>query len=869
MIAGCKVGPDFVRPKAPTPATWQGTEGNVSFVSTVGGRETAWWQGLGEPALDRIIAQLETQNLTLAEATARIEEARAQRRATMTQRFPTLAVDSSYTYRRFSSNGNAFVPRANSTGGFDLIGEGIDLSWEVDLWGRVKRLEEAAAADIDRSHELFRDLRIVLIAEACRTFLEARVVQHRLLIAEANRDLQRETLELTRMREEAGLTRALDVHQAATQLALTESTIPALEADLRAAVHRLCVLQGFPPVRDPLEIVSIGDIPSVPSMLTVGIPCDLLRQRPDVRAAEDQVRADSARIGVATADLYPQLRVNGSISVDSRTGSQLFTTGSITHDIGPSVRWNIFQFGRVRASIAAAHHRFDQSLARYRQTVLEGYEEVENALVRLETAQRSAAFLETAVREARTAYEAAVIAYKHDNLAFQSVLDTERQLLAAQDEWARARGNVAQAFVELYRAMGGAWEPSGVVAERPTPVQEDSLVDDSIGETLLEEAPLDEAPLTLPEGYESEAAPIEPAPDLVPLEPIENPLQQNLTTSIFERLPPISDDATEAAADEASPLWSTPVDTIPIALPHARTIERFPAVTPPDAIAPETGERTLSNGTPWPPAGGYRFAPAIRAEEPAPNELPSLPQADRYSARHDATAIESERIDAGAERHPRETNGDSIGSFAPAIIAPLPPIDAPGPKDSPAPPSLDDLAPREPFHALSPIRIAPLPLETGHVPADCYRVPIGSGLRSADRPAEENSESTSATSETDESFGGAAADRSLDDEMPALTAPSPLGAPGVIEAAEATDRAVPIAGSADRSLDLGNPAMASGPGNATPQRIEVLDAKPLPASGAGSAVDGTLSGDRSSAVIRLAPAPASPGRASPRPRVGR
>lgn len=457
-IAGCQVGPNFRQPTAPTPEIWQTDASGITFVQGGVRREVQWWRTLGEAPLEPIVARLMTENFSLKEAAHRIQEARAQRRATITQRFPTLSADAGYSYRRFSQNGNAFVPQADATSGFDLISNGLDLSWEVDVWGRVKRLEEAADADIAREQELLADLRIMLVAEACTTFIEARVLQHRLMIAEANRQLQQETVDLTLSRERAGLSSLLDVHQATTQLRLTESTIPALDAKLRTATYRLCVLQGLPPMRDPLAIIGEGPIPAPPTQLYSGIPADLLRKRPDVRAAEEKVHADSAKIGVAEADLYPQLSVNGSISVESRTSSELFTQRSLSHDIGPSLKWNVFQFGKVRASIVAAQMRYEQSLDAYRQTVLEGYEEVENALVEIESNRLESEYLAGAVQEARFAYELAIAEYERGILAFQTVLDAERQLLAAQDQWAVVRGDQLSAVVALYRAMGGGWE---------------------------------------------------------------------------------------------------------------------------------------------------------------------------------------------------------------------------------------------------------------------------------------------------------------------------------------------------------------------------------------------------------------------------
>lgn len=773
-VVGCKVGPDFSKPQTPVPPMWQSTQGHVG-IGSIGetASELAWWQTLNSPELDRIVYTLEQQNFSLHEAAERINEARAQKRATATQRMPTFSGDAAYSYRRFSQNGNAFVPQANSTSGFNFLDTGIDLAWELDVWGRVKRLEEAAQADIDRSSELYRDLRVMLIAEACRTFVEARVLQHRLLVAEANLEIQRQTLALTETRWQAGLASELDVLQSKTQLELTEATVPNLEAQLYAAIFRLCILQGTPPIRDPWVIVGEGDIPILPCNVAIGIPCDLLRQRPDVRAAEEKLKADSARVGVAIADLYPQLSINGNVSVNSRVGSTLFTQGSLAHDIGPSVKWNIFQMGRTRASIAAARFRYEQSVAGYQQAVLEAYEEVENALVKLDTAQRAEARFEAAVFNARRAYEVAVSEYGRGVLAFQTVLDTERQLLSAQDEWAQSRGASVQALVDLYRAMGGGWmpeawyctqaetpaneylegtvdpnaaAPSVVEPLPPSDIQAPNAPEQTLAPTLIEPLPIDQIPSTtielLPRVQEQpviEEPMQEPQPEPVTqplIEPMPAPVQP-----IIETAPQLPADVQTQIAPEAPTIHAAPGDLFTVSEPMIVRLPQFTVkplnlgvntdssmtLTPSSEslssvfrapLVPEVPVTELEPATPAPSVdagiGTIQFVPVPNwaiEQRSTPTTTVSQPVAEIEAAPEPATQT-NPRIDVESDES-SEASSPATSSVAQTLESEVS-VEAAQEKS-------DEYDPRV-------ARIAPLPLDTNFAPNQRYASPVGSGL---------------------------------------------------------------------------------------------------------------------------------------------
>jgi len=377
LLVGCTVGPSYRRPEVPVPATWrQAEQPGVSLgVATV----TDWWQTFQDPVLDRLVQRAVAANLDLKVATARVREARALRGITAADRVATVTASGTAARVRESEH---VTPRPP---GFDVEHDffqvGLDASWELDFWGRVRRAVEAADAAVEAAEEARHDVLVILLAEVARNLTEVRAAQQRLFIARQNIHTQQESVELTRVRFEAGLGTEVDVAQARTLLATTQAQVPGLEAARDAAIHRVGVLLGQAPGTLVDELRQAARIPTGPPAVPVGLPSELLRRRADVRRAERELAAATARIGVATADLFPRFALTGTLGVAATDAADVFTGASRFWSLGPQVVWPLFAGGRIKANIRVQEARQEAALARYEQAVLAALEDTETALV--------------------------------------------------------------------------------------------------------------------------------------------------------------------------------------------------------------------------------------------------------------------------------------------------------------------------------------------------------------------------------------------------------------------------------------------------------------------------------------------------------
>jgi outer membrane protein, multidrug efflux system len=455
-IGGCMVGPNYRPPQVAVPAAW--SEGPPDGAKARTAAIAQWRTTFKEPMLESLIARALQSNLDLRTAAARVREARALRGITAADLWPTIAVSGSYTRQRRSEN--AFTLPSGAVSGAagggnltqDLFQTGFDASWEIDLFGSVRRSIEAANADLAASQEALRDTLVSLLAEVARNYVEVRGLQQRLVIAQENITSEQETLALTRARFTAGLTSELDVAQAASQ-------VPTLETSLKQGLHRLGVLLGQEPGALLTELSTAAPIPTAPPDVPVGLPAELLRRRPDVRQAERQLAAATARIGVAVADLFPKLSLTGALGLESVKLADLATGASRFWAIGPTLSWPIFDAGRIRANIAVQDARTDQQLTTYEQTVLTSLEEVENALVAYSREQVRHARLVGAVEANRRAVELSNELYIRGLGDFLNVLDSQRALFASASDLAQSEATVSTNLVALYKALGGGWEP--------------------------------------------------------------------------------------------------------------------------------------------------------------------------------------------------------------------------------------------------------------------------------------------------------------------------------------------------------------------------------------------------------------------------
>jgi outer membrane protein, multidrug efflux system len=485
-LTSCTVTPQHRKTEVSVPPSWSSDPGKRATTPVADLSE--WWTSFEDAELNALISQAEETNLDLREAEARIRETRALRRVTAADAWPLLNGSGSYTRSRFSensisstsefldgdiigtpddsgnagANGDTDTGQSRGFGGFsgdrNSFRVGFDASWEIDLFGHVHWAVEAAEADIAAARENRRDVLVSVLAEVARNYTEMRGAQRRPTVARENLIAQQEIVEITQDRFAAGLTSALDSAQANALLATTQSQLPILESTTAQIIHRLGVLVGRPPGALFEELSPTGPIPFAAADIIIGLPSDLLRRRPDIRRAERELEATIARIGVATADLFPRFSLTGALGLQSVEFTDLARTSSLFWSTGPSMRWSIFAAGRIRANIRVQNERQEHALARYEKTVLTALEEVENTLVSYTRELERRHLLSKAVTANREAVALASERYTAGVEDFLTVLEAQRSLYTAEDQLAQSELAVTVNLIALYKALGGGWE---------------------------------------------------------------------------------------------------------------------------------------------------------------------------------------------------------------------------------------------------------------------------------------------------------------------------------------------------------------------------------------------------------------------------
>ncbi len=457
LLAGCAVGPDYEPPdlSATVPDAWRAEV--EAEMSSDASPLVRWWETFGDTTLTGLIRRAESANRDLLAAVGRVEEARALRGVAKGGLLPDLVLDGSYTRFRLSENGLQGSQLEGQP--FDLFSGGLALSWEIDLFGRVRRGIEAASAELGASVEDYRDVLVTLYAEVAAAYVDARTFQQRLSFAQANADAQGRSLQLTRDRFRAGLTSALDVTQAESNLATTEAQIPALEDGLNRSLNRLAVLLGVPPGDLHEQLAEPAPIPVPMAEVAALLPADLLRRRPDIRRAERRLAAQTARIGIATADLYPSFSLTGFLGLESLEAEDFTEGESLGWSVVPGFRWNLFSGGKIRNRIRAEEARTRQALAAYEQTILLALEETGNSLVAYGRERERRDRLLEAVRASERSVEIVETQYRSGLTDFQRYLDSQRSLFGQQDALAVSAGQVTKNLIAVNRALGGGWDP--------------------------------------------------------------------------------------------------------------------------------------------------------------------------------------------------------------------------------------------------------------------------------------------------------------------------------------------------------------------------------------------------------------------------
>lgn len=463
LASGCTVGPEYSKPESKSPDSFAALsrQPNVASKTEATPADLAkWWKSLNDPMLDSLVDRAIAGNLDLKVATARVREARAARGIVDSRGLPQIDGTAAYDRSRQSENVSAFRGGnfKEEADGTDLYQAGFDAFWELDVFGGIRRSVEAADADVQVTQESRRDVLVTLLAEVARNYVEARTFQRRTAIAVENVRVQSESLSLSTARFEAGVTSELDVAQARAQVESGRAAIPPLNSAYHEAVHRLGVLLGKDPTSLLAEIEAAAPIPAVPATVAVGVPADLMRRRADIRRAERALAAATARVGVATADLYPKFTLTGSFGFQSAQFGQLFDMNSRAWSIGPGMRWSILNWGRVRSEIEVQDARTEQALGIYEQTILVAFEDVENALTRFAQEQVRREALVQSVAANKRAVELASFLYTSGVKDFLNVLVSQRALFDSEDQLAQSERTVTASLIALYKALGGGWE---------------------------------------------------------------------------------------------------------------------------------------------------------------------------------------------------------------------------------------------------------------------------------------------------------------------------------------------------------------------------------------------------------------------------
>ena len=490
IVSGCAVGPDYHRPETKAPSTWDGqnavTPPNPSKTTIDPVTLVEWWTAFNDPTLSYLVDMAVRANLDVRLAEARIRQARAACFVAGAPLWPQ--VNGTILYERSHNPSASVVSGAGSTGvasvdpsgtgssgggssgGIppfrELFQAGLDASWELDVFGGTRRNLEAAGADLQAAVEDRRDVLVIMMGDVGTNYINLRGFQRQIEIARENLKAQKHNADIIQKRHDAGFVGGLDVANAKAQVATTEATIPLFESSARGAIYNLGVLLGREPAALTQDLAKAAPIPPTPPAIPVGLPSELLRRRPDIRRAEAQIHAATARIGVATADLFPRFFLTGSFGVSTSDVNKL---GSLANNkfwsFGPSVTWPIFAGGRIYWNIKIQDAIQEQALLTYEKAVLTALNDVETALVAYAKQQETHKSLSEAVVNNRIAVDLATQLYLAGKSDFLNVLIAQRSLFATEDALAQSTRTVDTNLIALYKALGGGWEKVGLPPE--------------------------------------------------------------------------------------------------------------------------------------------------------------------------------------------------------------------------------------------------------------------------------------------------------------------------------------------------------------------------------------------------------------------
>jgi multidrug efflux system outer membrane protein len=453
-LAGCAVGPDYQRPATPTPGGWRTPTAGTGSLA-----DLAWWQLFQDPVLQALIRTALEANMDVRVAAARVEEARAQLGAARADQIPQVDGQASYTNQRFSQQTfpfNVLPGTATIDPQQNFYRTSLDLTFELDLWGRLRRATEAARADLLASEENRRTVRTTLVSDVSQSYFDLLELDREAEIARRTLASRRASLALVRRRFAAGLTSRLDVQQAEGEVTAAAAAVPDVERRVAQTENRLSLLLGHDP--GPIPRGSALDGQTLPPAVPAGLPSALLERRPDIGQAEARLAAATARIGEAKAAFFPRISLTGMFGVESAALSDLFTGPARVWQAGPAVAWPLFHGGRLLANLDAAQAREQEALIQYQQTIQHAFREVEDSLVFHQKAREIRTERVQRVTVARQTLALAQRRYTAGLTRYLDVLDAERQLLAAEFDLAAITHDQLTAVVQVYKALGGGWD---------------------------------------------------------------------------------------------------------------------------------------------------------------------------------------------------------------------------------------------------------------------------------------------------------------------------------------------------------------------------------------------------------------------------
>ncbi len=482
LTSGCySAGPDFAPPDPLLPRTSffgdaepQGPEERAAAAQSAqtgkAATDAAWWRRFRDPTLTSLAGRVAGANLDVQAATVRLEESRAQRGVAAAAALPGINGNASYQRALYSKNGllslagpNLIIPPVS------VWQTGFDASWELDLWGHVRRQVEAADAQIETAEYQRRDLLVAALAELARDYVALRGAQTQIAIVNANLKSAGAILELTRTRAARGLTSGLDVENAAALVESIRAQLPALQNEVDVDINAIGLILDEQPGALRSELARFEARPAAPPRAPLGVPSDLARRRPDIRAAEAQLHAATANIGVAVADFYPSVRLSGNLELNALSLNKLFKGSSLQYMAGPAVELPIFEGGRLTSTLNLRNAQQEEAAIAYHKTVLQAWHEVVNAVNAFASEQLRRDSLKAEVDHSREALSLSRVRYANGVTDFITVLDAQRTLLQAQQQLARSTTSVSTNLIQLYKALGGGWEQA-FSDEPPEPV---------------------------------------------------------------------------------------------------------------------------------------------------------------------------------------------------------------------------------------------------------------------------------------------------------------------------------------------------------------------------------------------------------------